>query len=269
MARDRSTAKLVNVIPSPKPQDAYKSVASQAKPKCPVSIQPYMDRKTVKRVVMTVPYNAKPYSNRQYIRDALKDRNIEVSNADLTATVKAVREAMNIIVPGPMRVMKWIEDQVTSILKDGKKHLEWTTPSGFRVHQEVMKYDKKNPSRVQLQLLGGCTLQLNKLTDNPNIDRHRAATAPNLIHSLDATLLHKATLNFKHPIALIHDSVLCRANNMYKLNSIVRETYKELFTTNNCLEKFAADIGADTENLPITGDKYFLNSVVESTYFFC
>ena len=44
-----------------------------------------MDRKTVKRVVMTVPYNAKPHSNRQYIRDALKEKGVEIEKDDLTA----------------------------------------------------------------------------------------------------------------------------------------------------------------------------------------
>ena len=62
-----------------------------------------MDRKTVKRVVMTVPYNAKPFSNRGYIRDALKEKNVEVEKDALTATVKAVRDAMDQVVPGPMK----------------------------------------------------------------------------------------------------------------------------------------------------------------------
>ena len=87
LARDASTARLVNVLPSDKPQDAYKVVAEAATPKCPASIRPYMDRKTVKRVVMTVPYNAKPYSNRGYIREALKDKGVEIEKEDLTATV--------------------------------------------------------------------------------------------------------------------------------------------------------------------------------------
>ncbi len=68
LARDASTAKLVNVLPSEKPQDAYKVIAEQAKPHVPECIRPHMDRKTTKRTVMTVPYNAKPYSNRGYIR---------------------------------------------------------------------------------------------------------------------------------------------------------------------------------------------------------
>ena len=74
LCRDKSTAQLVNVLPSDAPQDAYKTVSNHAAPKCPKSIRPHMDRKVVKRVVMTVPYNAKPHSNRGYIRDALKEK---------------------------------------------------------------------------------------------------------------------------------------------------------------------------------------------------
>jgi DNA-directed RNA polymerase len=94
LAKDASTARLVNVLPSDRPQDAYKVIAVEAEPHCPAVIRPHMDRKTTKRTVMTVPYNAKPFSNRGYIREALKDKGVEVSKDDLTSTVKAVRNAI-------------------------------------------------------------------------------------------------------------------------------------------------------------------------------
>ena len=61
MAKDQSTASLVNVIPSDRPQDAYKVVAEHAKPNCPPSIVPHLDRTVVKRVVMTVPLQCKTF----------------------------------------------------------------------------------------------------------------------------------------------------------------------------------------------------------------
>ena len=209
LARDRSTAQLVNVLPADRPQDAYKVVAEVAKPNCPIHIREVMDRKTVKRTVMTIPYNAKPYSNRSYIRDALLEKGIEIDKEDLTVTVQAVRDAMEHVVPGPMSVMKWIETEVSKAIKRGAKELEWVTPSGFVVHQRIMK---KQVARFELQLLGRC--QISVATDETNevdINRHRAATAPNLIHSLDASLLHLSIDKFDKPIALIHDSVLTRA----------------------------------------------------------
>ena len=130
-----------------------------------------------------------------------------------------------------------------------------------------MNYDDKHQERIRLHLLGNCALRLNKLTDDPNIDRHKAATAPNLIHSLDASLLHLATIRFKHPIALIHDSVLCRATDMTILSTLVRETYMQLFAEHDYLRDFAQQIGAETEP-PIIGDLEASN-VLKSTYFFC
>ena len=114
---------------------------------------------------MTIPYNAKPYSNRSYIRDALLEKGIEIDKEDLTVTVQAVRDAMQKVVPGPMKVMKWIEDEVSKAIKRGehgwipcptveepeKKRLApintelgWITPSGFVVNQPIMKKEKKN-----------------------------------------------------------------------------------------------------------------------------
>ena len=265
LCRDATTASLVNVLPGERPADAYAVVAEHAKPNVPVSIQPYMDRKTVKRVVMTVPYNAKPHSNRGYIRDALKEKGVEVEKDDLTATVNAVRDAMDEVVPGPMAAMKWIESEVAKAIKRGATELEWVTPSGFVVSQ---KLNKKLFERVRLQLLGQVDIRVaTEDSDQVDLLHHKNATAPNLIHSLDASLLHLSALRFDDPISLIHDSVLCRATDMGTLSRIVRETYMHLFAENSYLETWAQQIGAETEP-PIIGD-LTPESVIDSTYFFC
>jgi len=265
LARDKKTAQLVNVLPSDRPQDAYKVVASKAQPNCPDSVKSYMDRKVVKRTVMTIPYNAKPHSNRSYIRDALKEKGVEIDKDDLTETVLAVRGAMDNVVPGPMRVMKWIEDEVIKAIKRGKTELNWQTPSGFRVTQRLMKPECKY---IYLQLLGKCRVYA-AIGDSDKVDlmHHRNATAPNLIHSLDASLLHIAVSRFDNPIALIHDSVLCRATDMSVLDVIVRETYMHLFAEHDYLTDFARQIGAESKP-PIIGDLE-PSTVIDSTYFFC
>lgn len=265
LCRDARTASLVNVLPGERPADAYAVVAEYSKPNVPESVRDYMDRKTVKRVVMTVPYNAKPHSNRGYIREALKEKGIEVEKDDLTATVKAVRDAMDQVVPGPMAAMKWIEVEVAKAIKRGATELEWVTPSGFVVTQ---KLNKKLTETVKLQLLGRVEIRIaTEDSDKVDLAHHKNATAPNLIHSLDASLLHLSALRFDAPISLIHDSVLCRATDMSALSSIVRETYMHLFAENSYLESWAEQIGAETEP-PIIGD-LCPESVIESTYFFC
>jgi len=214
---------------------------------------------------MTIPYNAKPFSNRTYIRDALEEKDVTIDKDDLTITVQAVRMAMHKVVPGPMSVMKWIEDEVSKALVRGVEELEWVTPSGFIVNQRIMK---KKTETMQLQLLGKCKLTV-ATDDTKEVDksRHKAATAPNLIHSLDASLLHLSATRFDKPIALIHDSVLCRATDMTILSTLVRETYMDLFAKQDYLNDFALQIEAETKP-PIIGDLE-PSTVIDSTYFFC
>ncbi len=264
LARDKSTAQLVNVLPADRPQDAYKVVADISIWEVPKHIREVWDRKCVKRTVMTIPYNAKPFSNRSYIRDALEEKGVTISNEELTITVQAVRMAMNEVVPGPMSVMKWIETEVSKIIRSGTEELKWITPSGFEVKQRLMKREMQT---IKLQLLGRCELEVAHDTDEVSLMRHKAATAPNLIHSLDASLLHLSATRFNAPIALIHDSVLCRATDMSILSDIVRGTYMELFAEQDYLTNFAQQIGAETEP-PIIGDLE-PSTVIDSTYFFC
>ena len=264
LARDKSTACLVNVVPNDKPQDAYAVIAEESIKDIPERLRPYWDRKKTKRCVMTIPYNAKPFSNRQYIRDAFEDIDIEVENEELTQIVKAVRNAMEVVVPGPMRVMRWIESEVANAIKDGAQCISWTTPSGFTVNQRLMKYDHKN---VELQLMGRCRIKVLDAETGVDLRHHKNATAPNLIHSLDASLLHLSATKFNAPIALIHDSVLCRATDMTNLSSLVRDTYMHLFAEHDFLKDFAQAINAKTEP-PIIGNLK-PESVIKSTYFFC
>ena len=265
LARDKSTARLVNVIPSDKPQDAYQVIADKSRSHIPERLRPYWDRKKTKRCVMTIPYNAKPFSNRQYIRDAFKDIDIEVEKEELTQIVQAVRNAMEVVVPGPMKVMRWIEQEVSKAIRNGAKDLMWVTPSGFRVTQKLMKQEWK---RVELQLFGTTNLRVGTDKDKGvDLLHHKNATAPNLIHSLDASLLHLSATRFEAPISLIHDSVLCRATDMTFLSTLVRDTYMHLFAEHDFLRDFARAIEAESEP-PIIGDLQ-PSEVIESTYFFC
>ena len=172
---------------------------------------------------------------------------------------------MNTVVPGPMKVMKWIEKEVAAAIDRGADKIQWVTPSGFVVTQRLMK---KQTQTIKLQLLGECRVKV-ATNDSDKVDRshHKNATAPNLIHSLDASLLCLSTLRFNAPISLIHDSVLCRATDMGILSTIVRETYMHLFAEHDYLMSFAQQIGAETSP-PIIGDLE-PSRVIDSTYFFC
>lgn len=264
LAKDQSTASLVNVCPGDKPSDAYKAVAEEAKKYLPSEMHPWMTRKTTKRTVMTIPYNATKSSSWKYIKEALVEQGFNPEKEQVSLAVDAVYQSMDAIVPGPMRVMRWIKKHVGQYIKDGASEVQWTTPSGFVVNQ---KRNKHETERMELQLLGTTKITLSVGEGAPCPTRHKSSTAPNLIHSLDASILHETFQRFNGPFTVIHDSVLCRATDMGALNRLVRETYTEIFTRDCWLTKFGEAINA-SEPPPIVGT---LNPEVveESTYFFC
>jgi len=264
LAKDQSTAELVNVCPGTEPSDAYRAVATEAKKYLPERMHSWMDRKTVKRTVMTIPYNATKDSSRKYIREALLEKGVDPDREELTKVVNAVYQSMDAIVPGPMQVMRWIRKNVGQYIKDGAKIVQWTTPSGFIVSQ---KRNHIETEQMELQLLGRTRVRIPNGIESPCPKKHRTSTAPNFIHSVDASILHRSFEEFNGPFTVIHDSVLCRAGDMGTLNKLVRKTYTDIFTEECWLSRFAETINAK-EPPPIVGT---LDPTVvsNSTYFFC
>lgn len=262
LAKDATAAALVNVLPADRPSDAYAVVAQLAAPHVPECVRPHLDRKVVKRVVMTIPYNAKPHSNRSYIKDALIEKGVDFSPQELTQTAKAVREAVNQALPGPMAVMEWIEDVVRERLDAGDQRLEWTSPSGFHVIQNCMESESK---QINLHLMGACRITYFQPTNKPHRQRHKNSTSPNFIHSLDAALLHLGFHDFSLPFSVIHDSIWGRATDMDQLASRIRATYATLFKQ-DILQDWADQVQASTKP-PIIGDLN-VEDVIDSTYFF-
>ena len=264
LARDKSTAELVNVVPSSKPSDAYKAVAEKAKEFLPTYMHRWMNRSVCKRTVMTIPYNATKDSSRKYIREALLEEGIDPTKDELTQVVNAVYNSMDAIVPGPMQVMRWIKKHVGLYIRNGAKEVEWVTPSGFIVNQ---RRDDIETKQMELQLLGRTQVRLPTGKTTPSPTKHKSSTAPNYIHSFDASILHRSFTQFDEPFTVIHDSVLCRAGDMGTLNRLVRETYTNIFSEECWLSKFAETINA-SEPPPIVGT-LDPKVVSNSTYFFC
>jgi DNA-directed RNA polymerase len=265
LSHDRSTAALVNVSPGERPSDAYKAVANAVNPNLPKEWGIELTRSDVKRVVMTIPYNAKPLSNRSYIREALvKKRGLEITPEQLTLIVRLTRDAMREIVPGPMQVMDWLNKEIKAAIKRGLPHIEWTTPSGFNVKQDLRHIETE---RIKAHLMGEVKLSIGVSEGQPDLKHHANAGAPNLIHSLDASILQIGLREFATPFTVIHDSVLCLANHMDDLNAAVRSAYAQCFTEHSPLHDLAESIGAEHDP-PMVYD-FDPGTVSDSPYFFC
>jgi DNA-directed RNA polymerase len=266
LALDRTAAEMVNVVPTDKPSDGYAIVAEKAKEILPQHLHHLMNRKLTKRTVMTTPYGVTENSARDYIRQELKG--VELERGELQAIVKAVyRFAVREVFAGPCASMTFIQKTAGTKIKEGSNTLEWFTPSGFHVIQE---YRKNESQPVSTRLLGQrIQTWLNKEWEERQIDLNKAKTAasPNLIHSLDASLLHLVFADCEYPFTVIHDCVLGRSCDMDQMGTQIRDKFVEIYSQ-PVLQQWAESLGVEFDET-VMQNTLNINDVQESSYFFC
>lgn len=266
LALDRTAAEMVNVVPTSKPSDGYAIVAEKAKEILPEHLHQYLNRKVTKRTVMTTPYGVTENSARDYIRQELKG--IEFEKGELQLIVKAIyRFAVREIFTGPCKSMEFIQKVAGERLKNGNTTIEWITPSGFPVIQE---YRKTDAVRIQTKLLGSrIQTEMLKEWEHRRIDLQKAKTAasPNLIHSLDASLLHLVFTEWGRPFTVIHDCVLGRSCDMNDLGTAIRDKFIEIYSQ-PVLKDWSTTLGIEFDE-DVMQNTLDINDVQSSSYFFC
>jgi DNA-directed RNA polymerase len=268
MTLDARAAALVNVTPTPIPADGYKTVAEQAKKHLDTNYHEWITRKVTKRTVMCTPYGVTRHSARGYIREALRDAGCTLNDpGDLSTITKAIYDqAMPEVFDGPVRVMNWIQESAARITREGAEHITWTTPSGFVVRQEA---NKPEVERIKTQLMGQGAIKSSvyKGPGPVDVDKHKSCTAPNLVHSADASLLHFTFSEWDKPFTVIHDCALGRSCDMDEMGRMIRLHFAEMYK-GNVLQDWANQVGATLPPDLIKGD-LDIDLVNASTYFFC
>jgi DNA-directed RNA polymerase len=268
MTGDSQAAALVNVLPTDKPADGYKTVAEAAKQWLPEKYHEFLTRKVTKRTVMTTPYGVTRHSARGYILAALFDTGCDLSVPGVLRlfTEAIYDKAMHKVFQGPVNVMSWLQQTAVRLIKSGAEALQWTTPSGFVVYQDCTK---PLCERVRTCLMGKGTIKSSIYTGpGPvDVDKHKACTAPNLVHSLDASLLHFVFSEWDKPFTVIHDCALGRSCDMEEMGAAIRLHFAEMYK-GGVLEDWAAQVGAIIPDDLIKGD-LDIDLVNQSTYFFC
>ena len=269
MTKCGRTAALVNVTPTPKPADAYLTVANAACAYLPSEQVKWMSRKVTKRSVMTTPYGVTMQSARGYIREQLiKDGHKDDLREPgvLTGIVKAIfNKAIPEVLPGPIKVMAWLKRSAGEILKT-KDVIQWTAPSGFVVTQDLRT---SNTVEVKTRLLGGARIKVfvgDGWADGPDVAHHKSALAPNVVHSNDAALLHLTFAYWDKPFTVIHDCVLGRSCDMDALSAEIRLQFAEMYK-GDVLEDWARQVGVEIPH-DLIQDTLDIDSVNKSEYFF-
>lgn len=167
-------------------------------------------RALVKPIVMNLPYGMKR-------RSVQKHFVVELGVSWKYAEKLAIRfeEAM------PKWAMKFLED----VRSDPP--LSWLSPSGFKVINNYVKYEglKVNTYLFGKQRVGRWRLPTNKR----DMQATRRATAANIVHSMDAAILHNAVTPWDRPIGTAHDRFITTSEHLPELRKHLRKTVQETF----------------------------------------
>jgi DNA-directed RNA polymerase len=249
------------------PSDGYKTVAEAAIPLLDPEVHEYITRATTKRTVMTVPYGVSRDSARKYIREALRTAGMDMSvPGRLGPIVDAIyHKAVPAVFGGPVAVMSWLQSLVPELLERGDGQVQWTTPSGFVVQQDI-RHAGTIP--IKTKLMGttmACSVANRWL--GPDKAGHVGAIAPNLVHSLDASLLHMTFAHWDTPFTVIHDCALARSCDIDRLDTEIRHHFAEMYEALP-LKAWADQMGVEIPDGMIVGD-LDISLVNDSPYFFC
>lgn len=297
--KDEVGAKATNLIETTKPNDIYNEVAVKVQQKISEDLKldnahefaqawnKKVDRKVVKRNVMTISYGATSFGMLEQLREDLEKDKKDIRNfLDVEKENSLfpyyqycsnyIQESINETVQAAPTVMNFLQE-VAKIAGENNLPIYWETPNGFLVTQSYTKFKLKNLDTT----IGNIRIRLSVGKETKEIDKNKAslAIAPNFIHSMDASHC-QSTINrcFSEGIesmSMIHDSYGTLANDVDKLNYYLRDEFVKMYTEKNILEDFIIqikkqlpqEITSKIPEIPKLGN-FDLKNVYNSKYFF-
>jgi len=252
-------AKLVNLLPSTEsdaPNDVYSIALSEINKKIKelvIKESKYinlkkikLDRKIVKRSIMTTPYNVTikgvvdHLKSESFVKKII-DKNIlyfpinssntnnYLTGSDLFALGKIIHSILYETHPELQNVVNYFKD-IVSIMNELNLPVVWVTPSGLHINQ---KYPVKKPTQVKSGFYRGSSYTILLPTDKLNKVAQKSAFMPNLIHSLDGatiTLLVNSLKKLgKYNIYTVHDCFASNAAGIGLINELVRKSFFEIY----------------------------------------
>ncbi|MER9178965.1 DNA-directed RNA polymerase [Mesorhizobium sp. M0767] len=292
MVRDSDGGRFVNLVPSDRPQDIYREVATivsrelQAKHKDPIPAMwlrlfgGEVPRAVTKKPVMILPYGGTKSAYFKYTMAWLKkaDPFGEIIQTSMRAKavsylVPVLWECVNEIVIKALEVMEWIQN-CCFVTSRNSAPLLWTTPAGFHVRHF---YGKMESYRIKTRIDGQrLDLRGERLTKELDPAGQNRGVAPNFVHSMDASALMTCALKLEERgvefFTAIHDAYGTVAGDMWTMTECLREAFIETYQT-PVLENFLRDCkyaagpeGDWPEMMPMgTLD---INEIRHSDYFF-
>lgn len=257
-----------------------------------------VDRKLVKRNVMTFAYSSKEFGmSEQHFEDTMEPLELKLLKGDISEhpfgdeeiewriasryLAKRTLEAIKTVVSLPADAMAFMQSLAKALAHEGKP-LRWVTPAGLpcinRYHERTTERvnlwlnDKGVKSNIRMTVATGYEKPIAK-------DKAAAGISPNLVHSMDAAHLLLTVVASVNEgitdIATVHDSFGCLPSRATRFNQIIREVFLRMYTDHDVLAELLASARADLtpanhEKLPELPEKGALNltEIINAKYAF-
>lgn len=233
-------------------------------------------RKLPKKPVMTLPYGSTQRSCTDSTLDYLADLSSVLFPAgsrmrSSTYLTRHLWSAIGDVVISARHAMAWIQSVASVMAKEGHP-LIWITPTGFPVYQGTNKIKTR---RIRTHLGGDIQMQIGDFTDELDPRRQASGSAPNFVHSMDASHLLLTVVRASNAsirgFAVIHDSYGTYAADTDALHSHLRQSFVDLYDKGNALEDFRQQqtdrCGVVLKDPPKQGT-LDIRRVLKSPYFF-
>lgn len=264
LSKDTSVGKAVNLLPGEDRQDIYSEVLSIALNKLKdlsdevTSIsKKLLNRKLIKRPIMTQVYGVTKYGARHQIEEVLSQidlekylnkEELEFFNNNMTKVISNISDvvysSIGEMLTKMFAVQLWLYnntfkvmsrvspaevDETTNLIGNPKfKPMMWTSQSGFPIIQLYLKRAIK-ALKTDLQWFN---LQGTRKDQTVDVQKQLNGVAPNYIHSLDALhllLTCDACQKEDIPFVAVHDSFWTNISNVERLLRLLREEFVNLY----------------------------------------
>jgi len=288
MGRDPVGARATNVAANTVRQDIYLEVAAVVKRLVsedaaagnPLAHQwvGRIDRKVVKRAVMTTPYGVTARGIADQINKAGHTKGMEKKGEAAGYIRDKIVQALDETVVAAKSIMAWIQELAGELARNGIP-FRFTTPTGSVVQQSYYQLNKSQITTLVGQLVLWDEDPVGGLSER----KQMLASAPNLIHAFDAAHMTK-TINRmvreskakgdRISFSMIHDSFGTHACDVDLMALCLREEFAAIYSE-NWLEKVEQEVRsyAPTANIPsytdfITLGDFDVSECLRSDFFF-
>lgn len=192
---------------------------------------PKIQRKTVKRNVMTLGYGGTAYGMGQQVIEDTRDISTYLRDKEHlwgamlgSLVYRTCYEELK----GPAKMLKLFQT-LAERANSQIEYLSWVSPiTNFPV---VQAYRKPTNKRTELRY-GEDILKVQlQVWEETTVDESKQKTgaAPNIVHSLDAVHLATVVHDALYTVSVVHDSFGCHAGNMNHMFMHVRLKFVELY----------------------------------------